>query len=163
MTSATPSADVIYWPPKVCPQTANCETRGDACIYLLPRSDSSSEAEWPLQEIVCSVPLKAESGTGNAIYNYTVTMVPRFPENQVGSTIFLQPSKWAISEPVAYNMVIRAPASLHNHLPVPITFDLCVSSLFFFPLFYFMESCLFTVVVDIFKSFKFKVQWQFDV
>ena len=125
--SATPSTDVIYWPPKVCPQTANSESRGETCIYLLPRSDSGGEREWPVQEVACSVPLQSGTGTGKSIYNYIVAMVPRFPEDQEGRTVFLQPPKSAIAEPVAYNMVIRAPATLHNHLPVPITFDICVS------------------------------------
>lgn len=125
---AEPSTDVIYWPPEVCPQTAKCENRGDTCIYLLPRPDSGGEGEWPVQEVGCSVPLKAEAGT--ALYNYTITMERRFPEGQGGHPNFLQPSTSTTTEPVAYNMVIRAPASLHNHLPFPIIFYLCVSEPF---------------------------------
>ncbi|CDS40179.1 Vacuolar protein sorting associated protein 13A [Echinococcus multilocularis] len=125
LEGAAPSTDVIYWPPKVCPQTAKSENRGDTCIYLLPRLDSGRESEWPVQEVGCSVPLKAEAGAGKVLYNYTITMERRFPKGQDGHPDFLQPPSSTTTEPVAYNMVIRAPASLHNHLPVPITFYLC--------------------------------------
>ncbi|KAL5966357.1 Vacuolar protein sorting-associated protein 13C [Taenia solium] len=128
LDGAAPSTDVIYWPPKVCPQTAKCENRGDTCIYLLPRLDSGGEGEWPVQEVGCSVPLKAETGAGAAFYNYTITMERRFPEGRDGHPVFLQPSTSITTEPVACNMVIRAPASLHNHLPIPITFYLCDTS-----------------------------------
>ncbi|KAL5112179.1 Vacuolar protein sorting-associated protein 13C [Taenia crassiceps] len=128
LDGAAPSTDVIYWPPMVCPQTAKCENRGDTCIYLLPRLDPGGESEWPVQEVSCSVPFKAEAGGSVALYNYTITMERRFPKGRDGYPDFLQPSTSTTTEPVAYNMVIRAPASLHNHLPVPITFYLCDTS-----------------------------------
>ncbi|KAM3179598.1 hypothetical protein ACTXT7_000333 [Hymenolepis weldensis] len=125
LEGALPSPDIIYWPPKACPQTAK-QDRGDTCIYLVPRPDGSSrnESEWPVQEVACSVPLKTKINKDSAVYDYTVTFVPRFTVDQGGLADFLQPPNSNTPEPVAYNMVIRAPASLHNHLPVPVAFDL---------------------------------------
>ncbi|VDO04823.1 unnamed protein product [Rodentolepis nana] len=123
-----PSSDVIYWPPKACPQTAKRKDRGDACIYLVPRSNATSrnESEWPVQEVVCSVPHNARENQCSVFmdYDYTVTFVPRFSANQGEPVDFLQPPNSCALKPVAYNMVIRAPASLHNHLPVPLAFNL---------------------------------------
>nr|CDS30225.2 Vacuolar protein sorting associated protein 13A [Hymenolepis microstoma] len=123
-----PSSDVIYWPPKACPQTAKRKDRGDACIYLVPRSTaiSRNESEWPVQEVVCSVPHNASENQNSVFidYDYTVTFVPRFSGDQEGPVDFLQPPNSNTLKPVAYNMVIRAPASLHNHLPVPVSFNL---------------------------------------
>lgn len=127
--SARPSSDIIYWPPKACPQTAKREDRGDACIYLVPRPDASSkdESEWPVQEVLCSAPPRSsQSKDDPAVYDYTITFVPRFPGDQDGRPVFLQPPNSSALEPVVYNMVIRAPASLHNHLPIPVAFDLSV-------------------------------------
>uniref|UniRef100_A0A5K3F607 VPS13_mid_rpt domain-containing protein n=1 Tax=Mesocestoides corti TaxID=53468 RepID=A0A5K3F607_MESCO len=123
LDEASPSTDVVYWPSKACPQTARRSDRGETCIYLLPRSDSTGVGEWPVQNVACPVPLKAGAGTDLIVYNYTVTIEPRFSDAEEERPIFVQPPSAAALEPSAYNMVIRTPASLHNHLPVPINLD----------------------------------------
>ncbi|VDD82314.1 unnamed protein product [Mesocestoides corti] len=130
LDEASPSTDVVYWPSKACPQTARRSDRGETCIYLLPRSDSTGVGEWPVQNVACPVPLKAGAGTDLIVYNYTVTIEPRFSDAEEERPIFVQPPSAAALEPSAYNMVIRTPASLHNHLPVPINLDANVSPLF---------------------------------
>lgn len=156
--SAKPSSDKVYWPSKACPRAASDPGRGEACVYLLPRSQIHHQQqqqqqqgesggggggvkeanEWPVQNVVCSVPLAPDHGnSGETVYNYTVTMEARFPrgdsQDQQAGPSFIQPPQQPspataghVHKPRAFNMVIRTPASLHNHLPVPITFDISV-------------------------------------
>ncbi len=80
-----------------------------------------------MQNVACSTPIEASYGTGVSAYNYTVTVETRFSNHTASFIHTGTAASHGVDEPKAYNLVIRTPASIHNHLPVPISFDLGVS------------------------------------